>query len=120
MYDATENMPTEDEIVAAVTRMQEERNRLLVERDDLIVERDGLLILLDEARAEELAIFTMDLPSGRGWVYIEDAQVLAISPDLDEDTRRRLIAQVEPPKLTTCGTCGAPLYAGTVCGIHDA
>ena len=118
MYDATENRPSADEIVAAVTRLQEEHRTMLVERDDLLHERDALIVRLEEIEAEELAIFTMNLPSGRGWVYIEDAQTLAISPDLDEDTRRRLIAQVEPPKLTTCRTCGAPLFAGAICTLH--
>jgi hypothetical protein len=46
--------------------------------------------LLVEREAEEVAAFTMSLPIGRRWGYIQDAQTLAFSPDLDDDTRRRL------------------------------
>jgi hypothetical protein len=117
MYDATDHTPSADEIVAAITHLQEQHNVLLVERDELLEERDGLRILLDDVRSEELVIVTMDIPHGRLWSFLEDGNVLAISPDLDEDTRRRLLAQVEPPKLTTCGDCGAPVYEGRNCTL---
>ncbi|MCF6507369.1 hypothetical protein E9549_08105 [Blastococcus sp. MG754426] len=119
MYDATDHTPSADEIVAAVARLQERHALLLEERDALLAERDDLLFSLSQAWIEEeLVIVTMDIPHGRRWSFIEEANVLAISPDLDEGTRRRLLAQVEPPKLTTCGECGAPLYEGAACGLH--
>lgn len=119
MYDATDNYSTADEIVAAVTHLQEQRDLLLDERDALLDERDGLQILLEDARAEELVIRSMDaLPNGRPWIFVEDARILAISPDIDPDTEMRLLAQVKPPRLMTCEVCGAPMYTGTICRMH--
>ncbi len=57
---------------------------------------------LEAAKAERLAIFTTDIPHGRGWSFIEDAKVLASSPDIEPATEARLLAQVKPPRLTTC------------------
>jgi hypothetical protein len=127
MYDATDNLPSEDEIVEAVTRLQEHRDELLERLDSaevalLIQQRecDELRWRLEDVEGETLVIRHMELPGGRPWSYIPDAGFLAISPDLDAATERRLRAQVQPPKLTTCDTCGAPMYVGTVCGMHDA
>jgi hypothetical protein len=83
-------------------------------------ECDDLRWRLEDVQAETVAIRHMTLPSGRPWSYVPDAKVLAISPDVDEATEERLRAQVQPPELTTCETCGAPLYTGRSCGMHDA
>jgi hypothetical protein len=114
MFDATDNDPTADEIIAAVTALSAERDALLAEREELVR-------LLEEAPApkDDLLVYAMDdVPGGRPWVFIEDGKLLAISSDLDEATRFKLLAQVEPPRLTTCETCRAPMYAGTACQMH--
>jgi hypothetical protein len=125
MYDATENIPDADEIVAAVTHLQEQRDELLDRLDStevalLIQQRecDSLRGELEDMRAELVVIQRMALPTGRPWSYLPDAKVLAISPDMDEVAEQRLRAQIEPPKLTACDTCGAPMYVGTACGMH--
>lgn len=125
MYDATENPPTADEIVAGVQRLSDERAEYMERLHDVEIallvmkrERDELRQELEEIQRDALRIFEMDVPSGRGWVYVQDAGVVAISPELDEATRARLLAQVKPPKLTTCGVCGAPMYPGTPCAMH--
>lgn len=118
MYDATDNIPTADEIIAAVHSLQHERDELRAQMDEASADLDGLRRQLKEATKDELVIRMIDLPTGRGWAFVEDAKLLAISPDLDDATKARLLAQVEPPKLTTCGTCGAPVYEGNECTMH--
>ena len=109
MYDASDNLPTEDEIVAAVTRMQDERNDLRAEvarLEDVVMHLEHQLE--QREAADPPVIVTVNLPHGRRWSFVEDANVLAISPYVDDDTRRRLIAQTAA-RLTTCD-CGAPRW----------
>lgn len=72
MYDATENIPSADEIVAAVARLQDQRDALLDRLDSaevalLIQQRqsDELRWRLEDTQAEKVAIFSMTLPTGR-------------------------------------------------------
>ena len=44
-------------------------------------------------RTEKAVISTVDLPTGRRWVFLEDCNVLALSPHLDEAGRERAIAE---------------------------
>ena len=44
-------------------------------------------------RTEETVISMLDLPTGRQWVFLEDCNVLALSPRLDEAGRERAIAE---------------------------
>jgi hypothetical protein len=81
-------------------------------------ERNELRRHIEEATEDALVIFSIDLPSGREWAFIEDANVLAISPRPDEAAKVRLLALVKSPKLTTCDTCGAPVYEGGACRMH--
>jgi hypothetical protein len=82
-------------------------------------ERDEARRQLEEVTGNQLATFNMDkIPGGRGWAYIEDPQVLAISPDLDSEAELRLFAQVHAPKLVACETCGAPVWSNVPCGMH--
>jgi hypothetical protein len=119
MYDASDNFVTEEQIIAAVTAVVAERDALRSEREELLTERDHLLGQIDAAAAEELMMRTMqDLPNGRRWIFVEDAQLLAISTDIDADTEVLLLAQVQPPKLTTCDVCGAPVWSNASCAMH--
>jgi hypothetical protein len=119
MYDATDNMPTADEIVAAVQTLQSDRDDLRRLLDECDSERDDLRRRLAGFEEEETAVLSMDLPSGREFVFIEDANVLAISPEMGPERRERLLAQLEDrPRLTTCPTCSAPLFEGRACRMH--
>jgi hypothetical protein len=125
MDDATHNRPSADEIIAAVRSIRDHRDELLNRIDDVYAvmdvvkyERDQARRQLEEATKDDLVIRIVDLPTGRGWAFVEDAKLLAISPDLDEATKARLMSQIEPPKLTTCDACGAPVYEGNDCTMH--
>lgn len=120
MYEPTDSIPTADEIADAVRALRDERDDLQAQVGELSADLGELREQLEKAREEEVVIVTVDLPGGRRWAFVEDAKVLAIAPDLDEEARRRLLAQVEPPKLTTCGTCGAPMYEGIGCRMHGS
>lgn len=119
MFNSSDNPVTAEEVIAAVYAVTAERDALRAEREDLRYERDFLRGQLDDVRAEELVINTMDaLPNGRRWIFIEDGPMLAISTDIDVDTEVRLLAQVKPPKLTTCEVCGAPVWSNATCAMH--
>lgn len=124
-YDAAGNLPTADEIVAAVTRLMEQKEDLLDRLDSTEValqiarrENDKLRWELEDLKATLLDIRHMELPNGRPGAFVEDAMVFAISPAIDADAEVRLLAQVEPPKLTTCNVCGAPVYEDRACTMH--
>lgn len=133
MSDLTDNLsagsadgrPTADEIVAGVQRLSDQRAEYMERLHDvelaLLVmkrERDELRQELEEIQRNVLLVHPMDVPFGRDWTFFEDALVLAVSPGIDDATRRRLLAQVEQPELMRCETCGAPVWSGAVCGMH--
>lgn len=129
MYDATDNIPTDDEIVAAVIALRERRDALLEERDDLasklleaMDERDRLRERLAEREDDDVKVFSMqDIPGGRDFAFLCDLRVLVVSPTMDAEREARLIAQLEArPELTTCDICSAPLWLGQTCTMHDA
>ncbi|SEP02911.1 hypothetical protein [Trujillonella endophytica] len=121
MHDATDHELTADDIVAAVTRLQDDCDALRIEVDDLMIERDELRRQIEQLTRDVLVTCIMrDIPGGRGWSYVEDAQVLALSPDLDSATEARLLSQVVRPDLVACDGCGAPHRSNAPCGIHGA
>jgi uncharacterized coiled-coil DUF342 family protein len=66
MYDATDNIPTADEIIAAVQTLQDQRDELRAQLDEATADLDGLRRQLEEATKDDLVIRIIDLPSGRG------------------------------------------------------
>src|SRR3954465_7641513 len=105
MYDATENIPTADDVIAAVVNLRDQRDDLLDRLSDVDYalhlqrqECERIRRELEEARAHMLVPRKRPLPRHRHWGFFEDAKVLAISPALADVKRERLMAQVEPPK----------------------
>lgn len=127
MNDATDNPSRADEIVAAIQALRDHRDELAGVVDNLSAaidsmrfERNQLRQRLTELEDEEPKVFEMQLPSGREFVFIEDAGVLAISPDMDPEREARMLAQIEArPRLTSCSDCGAPMWPGGVCLLHE-
>ena len=127
------NDPAADEVIATAERLTAIARDLREQRDELLEALDetenalargqeelaAVRRELDELKADTVAAFAMTLPGGRPWSFFEEGKVLAISPDIDDETRARLLAQVERPRLTTCRECGAPVYAGRDCTMHD-
>jgi hypothetical protein len=127
MYDATDHLSGADEIITAVRALRVHRDELMGLVDDLSAsmdymrfERDQLRRRLAELEDEEPKVLEMQLPSGRDFVFVEDAGTLAISPDMDPEREARLLAQIEArPRLTPCSDCGAPIWPGGICLVHE-
>lgn len=107
MYDATDSHATADEIVAAVQALR-------TERDDLRRQLDARL------EDDETVVVSMEIPGGRDFTFLEDVNVLAVSPGMAPEWQARLLAQVELPTLTTCKACGAPVWSNVSCTMHGS
>ncbi len=92
------------EVIAAVQRVVDERNELRRR----VASYEEPTVIIDQ-----------DPASGRDWEFFEDLNVLVISPDLDPTWRAAVLTQLnDRPELVRCYECGAPVWLGTVCGMH--